>query len=173
LGPPDKLPAVDGPVSKSSTRDRVNWLAADKTRFLPETGGGHSVGGWVGSVGGERSLQPITPALRRLTEPRLTHATDKNPVALTARSPRGRLQACPIWRRLHGDWSGRLACLRRMRCASHESSTNSRAQYPAQLVGSKSHLLSSLSTRPSVGSAAPNAPRFAKTLTKASKSIDI
>jgi hypothetical protein len=27
LGSPDKLPAVDGPVAKSPTRDRVNWLA--------------------------------------------------------------------------------------------------------------------------------------------------
>ncbi len=43
LGSPDKLPAVDGPVAKSPTRDRVNWLAAHKGAcFLPETGGGHS-----------------------------------------------------------------------------------------------------------------------------------
>jgi len=53
LGSPDKLPAVDGPVAKSPTRDRVNWLAAHEGAcFLPETGGGHSVASWMGSVGG-------------------------------------------------------------------------------------------------------------------------
>src|SRR6266496_4934471 len=42
LGSPDKLPAVDGPVAKSTTHDRVNWLAAHEGAcFLPETGGGH------------------------------------------------------------------------------------------------------------------------------------
>ncbi len=38
---PDKLPAVDGPVAKSQTRDRVNSLADHEGAcFLPETGGG-------------------------------------------------------------------------------------------------------------------------------------
>jgi hypothetical protein len=42
LGPPDKLPAVavDGPVAKSSTRDRVNWFrlaAHEDSCFLGET----------------------------------------------------------------------------------------------------------------------------------------
>jgi hypothetical protein len=41
LGSPDKLAAVDGPVAKSPTRDRVDWLAAHEGAcFLPETGGG-------------------------------------------------------------------------------------------------------------------------------------
>jgi hypothetical protein len=34
-----------------------------KLCFLPETGGGHSAVGWIGSVGGERNLQHITLAL--------------------------------------------------------------------------------------------------------------
>jgi hypothetical protein len=49
----DKLPVVDRPMAKNLTRDRVSWLAAHKSAcFLPETGGGHSVAGWMGSVGG-------------------------------------------------------------------------------------------------------------------------
>jgi hypothetical protein len=53
LGSPDKLPAVDGPVAKSPTRDRANWLAAHEGAcFLPKTGGGHSVVSWMGAVGG-------------------------------------------------------------------------------------------------------------------------
>ena len=62
LGSSDKLLAVDGPVAKSQTRDRVNWLAAHEGAcFLPETGGGHSVVSWMGSVVGARNHQPITP----------------------------------------------------------------------------------------------------------------
>ena len=50
---PRRLPAVDGPVAKSPTRDRVNWLAAhERACFLSETGGGHSVVSWMESVGG-------------------------------------------------------------------------------------------------------------------------
>ena len=38
LGSPDKLPAVDGPVAKSPTRDRANCLAAHEGAcFLAET----------------------------------------------------------------------------------------------------------------------------------------
>src|SRR5450759_172371 len=56
LESPDKLPAVDGPVAKSQTRDRASWLAVHEGAcFLPETGGGHSVVSWMGSVGGFRS----------------------------------------------------------------------------------------------------------------------
>jgi len=48
-----KLPVIDGPMTKSLTRDRVSWLAAHEGAcFLPVTGGGHSVAGWMGSVGG-------------------------------------------------------------------------------------------------------------------------
>ncbi len=63
LGSSDELPAIDGPVAKSQTRDRVNWLATHEGAcFLPETGGGHSVVSWMGSVVGARSRQAITPA---------------------------------------------------------------------------------------------------------------
>jgi hypothetical protein len=39
LGSPDKLPAIDGPVAKSSTRHCVNWLAAHESAcFLADRG---------------------------------------------------------------------------------------------------------------------------------------
>jgi hypothetical protein len=61
LESPDKLAAVDRPAAESQTRDRVNGLAVDEGAcVLPETGGGHSVGSWMGSVGGFRSRQRIT-----------------------------------------------------------------------------------------------------------------
>jgi len=62
LGTSDKLSAVDGPAPKSPTRGRVKGLPAhDVACFLPETEGGHSVISWMGSVGGWRNRQPITP----------------------------------------------------------------------------------------------------------------
>lgn len=71
LGTPDKLPAVDGPVAKSHTRDQMNRLAAHEGAFfLPETGGGHSVVSWMGSVDGERIGQHITPARNALQSSR-------------------------------------------------------------------------------------------------------
>jgi hypothetical protein len=40
LGSLDKLPAVDGPVAKSQTRDRVRWLLVHEGAcFLAETAG--------------------------------------------------------------------------------------------------------------------------------------
>ena len=62
---PDRLPLVDGPVAKRQTRDRVSWLAVHESAcFLPETGGGHSVAGWMGSVGGEEASAYHTGGLR-------------------------------------------------------------------------------------------------------------
>jgi hypothetical protein len=48
LGSSDKLPAVDGPVAKSETRDRLNWLAAHEGAcFLPEPEAGTQLSaGW-------------------------------------------------------------------------------------------------------------------------------
>jgi hypothetical protein len=67
LGSLENLPAVDGPVAESPTRDHVNWLAAHESAcFLPETEGGHAVVSWMGSVGGERSRQRITSPLHGL-----------------------------------------------------------------------------------------------------------
>jgi hypothetical protein len=49
----DGLPAVDRPMAKNLTRDRLRGLAAHEGAcFLPETGGGHSVAGWMGSDDG-------------------------------------------------------------------------------------------------------------------------
>jgi hypothetical protein len=59
---PDRLPTVDGPVAKSQTRDRVNWLAVQMRvpAFFQRPEAGHSVVSWMGAVGGFRSRQRIT-----------------------------------------------------------------------------------------------------------------
>jgi hypothetical protein len=48
LGSPDELTAVDGPVANNSTRDRVNWLAAQGVpAFFPRPGAGTQLSaGW-------------------------------------------------------------------------------------------------------------------------------
>lgn len=89
LGSPDKLPAVDGPVAKSSTRDSVNWLAAHEACFLAETGEKHS-----GSVtpclhyryerlisrGAEKVCRPLpTENAARMTDPKETFTLSQLP----------------------------------------------------------------------------------------------
>jgi hypothetical protein len=53
LESPDHLPAVDGPMAKSQTRDRVTWLAVQEgARFLPGDRR-RALSRWLdGSVGG-------------------------------------------------------------------------------------------------------------------------
>src|SRR6266496_2502732 len=59
LRSPDKLPAVDGPVSKSPTRDRVIWLAAHEVPAFfprPEAGTQLSAGWGPSAVRGAPSV---------------------------------------------------------------------------------------------------------------------
>jgi hypothetical protein len=110
----------------------TGWLLMRPAFFLRPEAGTQLSAGWDPSAA-RGSASVSRPAFRRKIEPSADPCERQESGRLTARIPRSRLQACPIWRRLHEDWSARLGCLQRMPCASHESSTNSRAPCPGRL----------------------------------------